>query len=264
MVRVEKPAWLTDLLASLNWDIFTLQIYVGDAVEDGLDWLIGWINDILEWIESIGAWLEDLRQEIVDVIQVIIYQLQLIMEDPAGYFRTLFEENILPWAVERIPFISTVYNWYVNFKDELEFFFAGPTDYLKTKWADEILPWAIDNLPFISSIYHWYIDFRDEIEAFFTDPAGYIRTAIDSAGGELGLFLADPLGYLKAKFTDQILPWAISTIPFVATVFYWYDVLGEKITGFFTSGVWDDLVDFFTDPLKWIYDRLEDFMDRYW
>ena len=26
----------------------------------------------------------------------------------------------------------------------------------------------------------------------------------------------------------------------------------------------DSVVEFFTDPLKWLYDRVEDFMDRYW
>lgn len=37
--------------------------------------------------------------------------------------------------------------------------------------------------------------------------------------------------------------------------FPFYDSLSE---------LWDGIEKFFTDPLKWLYDRVEDFMDRYW
>jgi hypothetical protein len=43
-MAITKPSWLRQLLGRLNWDIFTWKVYVGDAIEQGIDWALGWIN----------------------------------------------------------------------------------------------------------------------------------------------------------------------------------------------------------------------------
>lgn len=43
-MAVSKPGWLRSWLSKLNWDIFTWRIYVGDAIEDAIDWSLGWVN----------------------------------------------------------------------------------------------------------------------------------------------------------------------------------------------------------------------------
>lgn len=43
-MALSKPSWLRSMLDRLNWDIFTWKVYVGDAIELGIDWALDWIN----------------------------------------------------------------------------------------------------------------------------------------------------------------------------------------------------------------------------
>lgn len=43
-MAISKPSWLRVLLNKLNWDIFTWKVYIGDAIERGIDWALGWVN----------------------------------------------------------------------------------------------------------------------------------------------------------------------------------------------------------------------------
>ena len=60
-MAISKPSWLRSLLDRLNWDILTWKVYVGDAIESGIDWAIGWINwGIYQaeqaWAKAVAAW----------------------------------------------------------------------------------------------------------------------------------------------------------------------------------------------------------------
>lgn len=60
-MTISKPAWLRSLLDRLNWDILTWKVYVGDAVESGIDWALGWINWAIyqagkAWDKAVAAW----------------------------------------------------------------------------------------------------------------------------------------------------------------------------------------------------------------
>ena len=60
-MAISKPSWLRSLLDRLNWDILTWKVYVGDAIESGIDWAIGWINwGIYQaeqaWAKAAAAW----------------------------------------------------------------------------------------------------------------------------------------------------------------------------------------------------------------
>ncbi|GAI69089.1 unnamed protein product [marine sediment metagenome] len=49
MIRITKPPWLRSWLSKLNWTIFTWQVFIGDAIESGINWAIDKINVTLEW-----------------------------------------------------------------------------------------------------------------------------------------------------------------------------------------------------------------------
>lgn len=60
-MAISKPSWLRTWLDSLNWDILTWHVYVGDAIESAIDWAIGWLNwGILQaelaWNKAVAAW----------------------------------------------------------------------------------------------------------------------------------------------------------------------------------------------------------------
>ena len=242
MAWMEKPYWLEGALSHLNWDIFTWHIYVGDTIESAIDWVIDWFNTLAEWAAMVGAWWEDFRQEVVDGFNIFREKIALFLDDPISYLINVFADYILPWAEVHVPFIATLYHWFSTFKAEIELFFEGPVEYLKTKFNDDILPWAQEHIPFIATLYHWFTDFRAQLELFFESPVDYLKTV----------------------FADYILPWAQQTIPFIATLFFWYTEFGEKIVNFFTTEFWDDVVKFFNDPVEWVYDRLDEFFERFW
>lgn len=55
-MAIYKPSWLRNLLDRLNWDVFTWKIYVGDAIESGIDWALGWINYAIDWAVTAYNW----------------------------------------------------------------------------------------------------------------------------------------------------------------------------------------------------------------
>ena len=60
-MAIYKPSWLRDALNLLNWDIFTWHVYVGDAIENGIDWVIEGINWVIyqgeqAWNRAVAAW----------------------------------------------------------------------------------------------------------------------------------------------------------------------------------------------------------------
>jgi len=60
-MAVTKPGWLRNWLSKLNWDIFTWKVYIGDAIEDAIDWALDWINwgidrATLAYNKAVEAW----------------------------------------------------------------------------------------------------------------------------------------------------------------------------------------------------------------
>lgn len=43
-MAVSKPSWLRTWLSRLNWDIFTWKVYIGDSMEEAIDWTLEWVN----------------------------------------------------------------------------------------------------------------------------------------------------------------------------------------------------------------------------
>ena len=110
----------------------------------------------------------------------------------------------------------------------MELFFQDPVNYLRDKWTTFVLPWVIENVPFFSTLYHWFLDFRSEIELFFQDPIKYLFEIKDVDG----------------LIHSMLMEW----LPF-------YDTLCE---------IWQDIRDFFADPLGWVYNKLDEFFERFW
>lgn len=53
-MAIYKPSWLRSWLSRLNWDIFTWHVYLGDAIESGIDWVIDGLNNLLTLAQD--AW----------------------------------------------------------------------------------------------------------------------------------------------------------------------------------------------------------------
>uniref|UniRef100_A0A6M3M9V8 Uncharacterized protein n=1 Tax=viral metagenome TaxID=1070528 RepID=A0A6M3M9V8_9ZZZZ len=244
-------SWLGDGFAALV-DFASDCAYALWKASNWYDDTIDLLSDILSWT-TIKNLIRGFWPGIDDAIAFfnnLVGEAQAFVADPIKWLRDKFENDILPWAKENIPFIATLYTWYTNFRAELESFFDNPKGYLRDKFENDILPWAIVNIPFFGTLYSWYINYKVELQLFFDDP----------------------IKYLRDKFENDILPWAKENIPFITTLAIWVDYYSDTLTSFLEDPVtWleentilGDVKVFFSDPLKWLYDRVEDFMDRYW
>lgn len=183
--------------------------------------LYGYVHGfgIWDWVKyNLVAWLPGL-EDAITVINNFTDEVKTFIADPILYLKTKFRDVILPWAINNIPWVGTIYRWYMFYSVEIDLFFSNPIQYLKTKFEYDILPWAISDIPFIRTLYIWYSNFKIELELFFTDPSAY----------------------LKRKFEEVILPWAIESIPFFFTLYRWYETI--------------EIDEFFTDPLGWLWER---------
>lgn len=192
-----------------------------------------WWEDIVESVQEYGIW-ETIKslilgwlpglEDVIVFFENIAAEAKYFLASPVEYLRNKWKDDILPWAIANIPFIATIYHWFLDFIDELELFFQDPVTYLRYKWNFFILPWAIENIPFFSTLYHWFLDFSDAIDLFFQDPGKFILETIDLDG--------------------VILSWLKTWFPF-------YDDLVK---------IWGDMLEFFTDPWEWLLGRFTDWV----
>jgi len=65
-MQIDKPSWLRNWLDTLNWDILTWKVYVGDAIESGIDWLLYYVNSGLSLADNAYDWAVYAWNEAVD------------------------------------------------------------------------------------------------------------------------------------------------------------------------------------------------------
>jgi len=222
-----------DGLGDIFSDLSTWTARVAGYLYDASDWY-DWVEEQLEVTLSwdyvrgrILSWLPGIEAAIIWFNNLGDTVLSFV-EHPIQWLREKFESRVLPWAIDNIPLFGTLDSWYINFRTELELFFSNPTLYLRKSFEDDLLPWAINNVPLISTLYVIYSKYA----------------------GEFGMFLDDPILWLRSKFEDDILPWAKESIPFFSAL----AVLVDTITD----------LEFFADPLQWLYNKMDEWFERFW
>lgn len=74
-MAIYKPSWLRNLLDKLNWDIFTWKVYVGDAIERGIDWALAWIDWGIEQAAAAYSYADSAFREAVDTFRILSARL---------------------------------------------------------------------------------------------------------------------------------------------------------------------------------------------
>ena len=117
-MTIYKPSWLRNWLDNLNWDILTWHVYVGDAVESGIDWAIAWLNDSLDW--ALDAWnlAWDAWEKAVDVFwdltDTIDYWVDRLFKEIDQWWDDLDDwwdavwDDILDWVEARLETLKTL------------------------------------------------------------------------------------------------------------------------------------------------------------
>lgn len=134
------------------------------------------------------------------------------------------------------------------------------TNYLETNFAS-IIKWlqlVEDLVRAVNQIVgDWLVNLNSIIDArvqAFIQPVldlvGELYSRVEGVKGTLDIFIQDtlpqmaPKAYVDAAIEQVLSPWFLP-----------FEVLGR----FFRQ-----IDDFFKDPLQWIYDRMEEFVERFW
>lgn len=194
-MSIEKPEWLRSWLSNLNWDILTWQVYVGDAVENGIDWLLQWVDQAITWGHELYAAVVDLIEELKEIFDAIF---KLIFEEAQKLW-----DSITSWWYD-------LGEWWATKVTEVKGWIDVATDWLSERvdWIEsqlDKLSIAWDNfwevtLPQLAS----HLDITKALNAFRLEWVGLFNFWQEFAG-QLVEFINDPIEWLWAKFTDWFL-----------------------------------------------------------
>lgn len=155
-----------------------------------------------------------------------------------SYFSSYFDYAVNAW--------NWVYNAWSNVVGIIDTWWSS-VQYTVQVWIDEAKAWAgvqIDTLEnTIASVLAWWNEFQptiptiNEILAWFADWWGRTLANIISWGALTGT-------QISGLFDSKIRDW-----------FPFYDDLAALL---------EDIKLFFVDPLQWLYDRAEEFFERFW
>jgi len=197
-MKVSKPTWLSRVLGLLNWDIFTWKVYIGDAVENAIDWALQWVNWGIDqaniaYNKAVDAWNKAL--EVYRDLRALVYsEVQKAINLAA---------TAKDWLNDRIDDAWQVIN---------------KVDTAWDNFRTQTLPKLLDT--------QWVI--------------GFFGKKISS--------ITDWWSPKKQEITDQI-DTEVTPIR---------DELNKHSS-------WLDLIkDLFTDPEKWLLDRIESMLARFW
>jgi len=212
-MALQKPSWLETVLSWLNWDILAWKVYVGDAIENAIDWVISWINLALDWaveaLNNIAAWWDRLLDWWSSWWSVISSWFTEIWNSIAAWWDQLGD-----WWDTRVTIVQ---GWIGAAGDVLRDMVQNVRSYVDGLWAQwdnfrlSVLPRLLD-FSWVTSFFggafgtisDWWSPkqqgIRDELEAevkpvrdevnkhtsiftlfnlFFTDPVKFLYVIID-------------------------------------------------------------------------------------
>ena len=197
-MKVSKPTWLSRMLGLLNWDIFTWKVYIGDAVENAIDWALKWVNWGISQAEraydkAVDAWYKALEvyRELQSLINTYIARAYDYIDATKSYLRELIND------VKAIA--NKVDTAWDNFRHDTL------PKLLDTQWVRDFFGRGISNIS------EWWAARRGEIDSRLDAEIDPVREEVNKHSS------------------------------------------------------WLDLIkDLFTDPEKWLLDRIESMIARFW
>lgn len=219
-MAISKPSWLRSWLDTLNWDILTWHVYVGDAVESGIDWAIDWINwGITQaesaWNKAVAAW--DKAVDVFwDLTATINWEVSRLWDSIGDWWDDLGE-----WW-------STKVTWVRGLVDAASDFLKGLIDDVKRGLASLSVAW--DN--------------------FWTTTWPQLLSDFNSLLVDVG------------NFFTQVLP-GLATFLDISRAFEDFRLEWKDLFNFW-EGFKDTIVAFFEDPEKWLLDKIETMLARFW
>lgn len=219
-MAIYKPSWLRSALSRLNWDIFTWKVYVGDAIESGIDWAIDWLNWAIyqgeqAWSKAVAAW-----DKAVEIGQNLLSTIYSEVGKLANRISTWWSD-LGEWWTTRQPIIQG--------------------------WIDVARGWLNDRLNWVQG---GLDQLRQKWDNFWTSTWPQLLRDFNALVVQVGNFFTQTLPRLAEKLDI--------TKAFNDFRLEWKDLFN------FWSGFKDSIVAFFEDPEKWLLDKIEKMLARFW
>jgi predicted PurR-regulated permease PerM len=166
-------------------------------------------------------------------------------------------EAAIDWVLDGlntvITFVGQLAAWWEEFRQEvIDFFTEIP------KWLNELWQYFLN---FADTFAGWISDWWDGI---FETVKDWVLTVVDKLK-EIVTDIGDTLERWVTtveNFFTQVLPelaHKLDVLDMIKSFFEpWRDLLN------FLSEVAADIGEFFSDPLAWVYNKLDDFFERFW
>jgi len=228
-------------------------------------------DDIWLWLLDVASWFYQIYKEVSTWVWPFnwlaqpFYQIWYYLREVAFAFhyvaflwdnvveavgKILSEADILSFLKYWLDRVSWAWSWVYNAWDNV---WDIIEDWWNTTWSD---------------VKSWVYARIDDVEELIDDAETWLAD-LQSAWDEWKVKIPS-FNELWAWFTNwwsnvlaQIIAWgALPAKEIDKLIKSWFD----DYTPFWEGWQeWkDQVIEFFTDPLKWLYNRVEDFMDRYW
>jgi hypothetical protein len=195
-----------------------IRVFISSAISVAIapfNWVITEFNNLkVAWDNFWTVTFPEWKAKAEAIISFFVGEFDLFRQDPIKYLREKFEIYILPWAIENIPFVGTVYNWYINHKEFITEFLNDPWGYL-VNWAKEtIAAWVSEHLPWLPKAFTFFENLWEDVTSFFNNPTVWLANIIDFE------FIGDDLseGVKAGGGTDELVAEIASTLPDIKTV----------------------------------------------
>jgi len=251
MLYIYKPSWLESWLSRLNWDILTWHIYIGDAIESGIDWALGKINNILEKAEEAYNWATITWDNLWSEASKLWRDINSLWDSLKQQAQDLWG-NITQWWNERYPIF---YDWVTER-------WRSFTDWVIDVKNTALTTWNTEIYPTLKSI-----DIPEAIGNFFKDKLGIDWPAIWQ---NIKDFFTSTIPKTAKELWDTFWDWA-KELPFIGKeeaetiaeekaepgkeAKHWWDIFLEDVKLFFTNPI-DFLLDKI-DLIKILDDQTE-------
>lgn len=219
-MAIEKPPELRRWLDTLNWDIFTWRVYVGDAVESAIDWSLAYINNALDWGVSAYSWAQYALSQAQSLFNQVLTTINREISGVLG--------RIDAWWGDLGDWWYTKVTWIYDVVDSAYDTLRAYTDSVRSSLNKLSVAWDDFRISTLPGLLGW---------GWVRDFFGAGVSGIDDWWEARRRQLRDTVAIIIAPLQEELRQQAARL---------------EVIS------------DVFADPEKWLLDRIESMLARFW
>lgn len=210
-MAVSKPGWLRSWLSRLNWDILVWKIYVGDAIEDAIDWSLAWINWGIDQANNAYNWALQALNRANEVWRELTSSLHREIHAITNRISTWWSELGEWWSARSADIRDWISIARSFLQDQLNVL-GRALDNLRIAWDNywrDVVPTllSIDKWRAFwggawQSISDWWGARLDQVKDLLATATDPITTEVNRLAGILDMikdFIDDPLSYILGK-----------------------------------------------------------------